>query len=71
MKFLSETRKIPLLGNKRNRNILNELKIRAVFFQSTTIETHRQDLVTKLIDPDSSKMLWNFSQQEKRKRGDQ
>jgi hypothetical protein len=64
MKFLSKNRKIPPLDNKRNRNILNELKTRAVFFQLTTIEANRHDVVTELIDPDSSKLLWNVSQQK-------
>jgi len=70
MKFLSKNYKIPLFDNKRTHNILNELKTRAVFFQSKTTETNQQDVVVELIDPDSSKLLWNVSQQEKRKRGD-
>jgi hypothetical protein len=57
MKFISKNRKIPLFDNKRNQNILNEFTTRAVFFQSITIQTNRQDVVVELIDPDSSKLL--------------
>ena len=57
MKFLNKNRKIPLFDNKINHNILKELKTRALFFQSTTIQTNRQDLVVELIDPDSRKLL--------------
>jgi len=57
MKFLSKTCKIPLFDNKRNHNILNELKTRAAFYQSTTVQTNRQDLVVQLIEPDLSKLL--------------
>ena len=57
MKFLSKNHKIPLFDNKRNHTILNELQTRADVFQSTTIQTNRQDLVVELIDPDSSKPL--------------
>jgi hypothetical protein len=71
MKFLCKNRKILPFDNKINHNILNELKTRTVFFQSTTTQTNRQDMVVELIDPDSSKLLRNVSQQEERKRGDQ
>jgi hypothetical protein len=71
MNFQSKNRKIPLFDNNKNHNILNELKTRSVFCQSTTIQTNRQYLLVELIDPESSNLLLDVSQQEKRKRSDQ